>query len=220
MIISLVNQKGGVGKTTLAVCLAYQAWLDGERVLLVDADPQQSIMDWSDKRYTELPDGLSVIGMAKNTLHRDLPRVAKDYSVVVIDSPPRTTDIARSAVVASDLVVMPCTPSPWDIWACKEAISIIKEILISKEKLKFAMVINIKIANTIIGRDIKETVTELSKTLDFDIPVLTSEIYQRDIFKKTAASGLAVQEYDKEKKTTNEIRQLYEEIHKYINLGI
>lgn len=218
MIISLVNQKGGVGKTTLAVCLAYQAWLSGERVLLVDADPQQSIMEWSDKREKELPEHFSVVGMAKNTLHRDLPRVAKDYGITIIDAPPRTTDIARSTIVASDLVIIPCTPSPYDVWASKEAIKIIKEISISKEQLKYAMVINIKRANTVIGRDIKDAIIDLVKTLDFDIPVLNSEISQRIIFAETAAAGLAVQEADPEQKATKEINLLYEEIKKHTNI--
>src|SRR3546814_2822958 len=69
MIVALLNQKGGVGKTTLALHLAGQWTRQGRRVLLIDADPQGSALDWSQQRATEgLPRLFSVVGLARDTL--------------------------------------------------------------------------------------------------------------------------------------------------------
>ncbi len=86
MIISFLNQKGGVGKTTLAVHLATALARRGARVLMVDADPQGSGLDWSASRTGDPL--FPVIGLPKPTIHRELPTIAADYAHVVIDGPP------------------------------------------------------------------------------------------------------------------------------------
>ena len=108
MIISLLNQKGGVGKTTLAIHLAVALVKKKKRVLLVDADPQGSSMDWSANR--ESTTSLPVIGLPKATLHKELPKMESNYDFIIIDGSPRVYDVARSALMASDLVLIPVQP--------------------------------------------------------------------------------------------------------------
>src|ERR1700727_2375609 len=121
MIVALLNQKGGVGKTTLALHLAGEWARQGRRIILIDADPQGSALDWSEQRAKErLPRLFGVVGLARDTLHREAPELARDARHVVIDGPPRITGLMRLALLAADLVLIPAQPSPCDGWASGE----------------------------------------------------------------------------------------------------
>jgi chromosome partitioning protein len=209
MKLSIQNQKGGVGKTTLAIHISHALALTKARVLLVDADPQGSARDWAAAREDKPP--FSVIGLDRPTLHRDLPPLAKDYDHVVIDGPPRVSDLARSAIIAADLVVVPIQPSPYDVWAADEVIKLIQEASVFKENLKSVFVINRRIVNTAIGRDVGEALAEYS------IPVLKTVISQRVGFAESAAAGETVLDTDPKGAAAKEIRALTKEI---LSLGV
>jgi chromosome partitioning protein len=200
MIIGVLNQKGGVGKTTLAVNMAAALALRGNRVLLVDADPQGSSLAWSSAR--EAPPLFSVVGMAKPTLHRELPDIAQDYDAVLIDGAPRVNDLGRAAILASDFVVIPVQPSPYDVWAAAETVQLIREAQQFKENLKAAFAVNRKIAKTAIGRDVASALNH------FGIPVLPTHLAQRVVYAESAAQGLAVAEIAPSGEAAREIAAL------------
>jgi len=204
MIIALLNQKGGVGKTTLAVHIAEAISRTGKSVLLVDADPQGSALDWSENR----PDNPSfpVIGLPKANLHKELPALAKNYDVVLIDGPPRVNEIARAAIMASDIVLIPVQPSPYDVWAAKEIVDLLQEASAFKDNLKSAFVINRKISNTAIGRDVGEALA------GYSLPVLKASICQRVAFAESAAQGLTVMDVEPNGSAAKEIEKLTREL--------
>ena len=204
MRISVQNQKGGTGKTTIAIHLADALSDKDRRVLLVDADPQGSARDWAAARETEPP--FSVVGLDRPTIHRDLDRLATGYDDVVIDGPPRVSDLARSAILAADLVVIPVQPSPYDIWAADEVVKLVKEASVFKEKLKSVFLVNRKIVNTAIGRD------AILALAEYDIFVLESVVCQRVAFAESAATGQTVLEIAPYSAAAREIRDLCNEI--------
>jgi chromosome partitioning protein len=185
MIIGVLNQKGGVGKTTISVNLAAAFAKNGRRVLLVDADPQASALTWSSLRQAEPL--FPVIGMAKPTLHRELPNLAKGYDLVVIDGAPRVNELARAAMLASDLVLIPVQPSPYDVWASADTVRLVREAQQFRSSIRAAFLINRRIAKTAIGRDVATALAQFE-----DVPVLASALGQRVVFAETAARGLAV----------------------------
>ena len=204
MVISLLNQKGGVGKTTLALHLAAALAENGLRVQLLDADPQGSALDWSAMRGSEA--AFSIVGLPRPILHREAPRLTQIYDHLIIDGPPRVYEVARSAILASDVVLIPVQPSPYDVWAAKEIVELLREASSFKENLKSAFVINRKIVNTAIGRDVSEALS------GYNLPVLQSQICQRVAFAESAALGQTVLESDPQSLAAQEIRALAAEI--------
>ncbi|HUO54160.1 MAG TPA: ParA family partition ATPase [Rhodoblastus sp.] len=203
MIVGVLNQKGGVGKTTIAVNLASSFSQAGQRALLVDADPQGSALAWSAARERE-PDFV-VVGMAKPTLHREIPALARNYDVVVIDGAPRVNELGRAAIMASDLVLIPVQPSPYDVWAAAETVQLIREARQFKENLRAAFLVNRKIANTAIGRDFHAALAQFPET-----PVLDVGLAQRVVFAESAARGLSVLEAAPRGEAAREIQRLAE----------
>ena len=210
MILALLNQKGGVGKTTLATHIAGELAAAGRQVVLVDADPQASALDWSQKRaQSSLSRLFGVIGLPRETLHLEVPELAKTVNDVVIDGPPRVTALARSAVLAADLVVIPVQPSPYDVWASAEVVSLIAEARIFKPSVRAVFVINRSIVRTLISRDVRPAVQTQG------LPLLLTTISQRIVFAESVASGRLAREIDPDSTASREITSLTAELRDY-----
>jgi chromosome partitioning protein len=204
VILALLNQKGGVGKTTLSVHIAAALALQGMNVLLVDADPQGSSLDWSVARQT--PSLFPVIGLPKNNLHKEIPAHVSKYDHIIIDGPPRVNELARAAIMASDMILIPVQPSPYDVWAAQEIVDLVREASVFKEKQICRFAINRKIVNTAIGRDV------VSALSNYNIPVLKSSVSQRVSFAESANQGSTVMEQDPQGSASQEIYALVSEI--------
>lgn len=203
MIITFSSLKGGSGKSTLALHLAHSIALSKRKVLVVDADPQASAQGWAASREDAPP--FTVIGMTQNTLHRDLPGISENYDHTVIDTPPRVSALARSAILAADAVIIPVQPSSYDVWAASETVQLIDEARGFKPDLKAAFVINRRIGKTVIGRDIEEALAE------YDIPTLKSVIAQRVAFSE-ASAGYTVMELSATSAASKDIKAMSKSI--------
>jgi chromosome partitioning protein len=195
--IALVAQKGGTGKTTLAVSFAVAASNSGLVSLLIDLDPQATACKWSDRRKQDTP---LVIDAQASRLAAALGKAAQNgVDFVLIDTPPRSEQAALAAAKAADLVLIPCRPQAYDL----ETIPNSQEIL-SLSGNKPALVI----LNAVPARGDRH---EQAKTvLDrFSIPVCPHTIGARAAFGDSAALGQTPQEYDPEGKAAGEIRQAY-----------
>lgn len=203
MIVALLNQKGGTGKTTLALHLAGQWARQGARVTVVDADPQGSALDWSQARGAEArPRLFGVLGLARDTLHREAPELARSVDHVVIDGPPRVAGLMRSALLAADLVLIPVQPSPFDGWASAEMLALLAEARIYRPGLAARFVLNRCGARTVIARETGEALA------DHDPPLLAARVGQRVVFAQAARHGRLAFEIDETGAAAREIAQL------------
>jgi len=205
-VISFVNQKGGVGKTSLALNLAASFAQGGDQVLFIDADPQMSSLDWSTVRTR--PPLFNVVSMPRNTLHSQLPTLSVNYQWTIIDGPPLAGDVAKSALLASDLVVIPVQPSGADKWSTKKILDLIVEARFYKPNLNAVIAVNRKIVGTAIGK---------SFAADFEadypgFPVLDTEIGQYVAFAESLTTGATVFELDPKGAAANLIQAFADEI--------
>ena len=207
MIFGVLNQKGGVGKTTLSVNLAACLARTGARVLLIDADPQGSALDWAAARQSEPL--FSVVGFPRATIHKEIAQLGQGYEHIIIDGPPRVTDLARSAIMASDIVVIPVQPSPYEIWAAEEVVKLITEARVYKENIKSVFVVNRKITNTAIGRDVRDALAA------YPVHVLNASVAQRVVFAEAAAQGQAIFEIDPAGPAVAEMEAVAAELMEY-----
>jgi len=145
--------------------------------------------------------------MAKPSLHRELPGLAKDYDFVLIDGAPRVNELGRAAILASDFVLIPVQPSPYDVWAATDTVELIREARQFKPDLKAAFVINRMIARTAISRDAAAALAQFD-----DVPVLAAMLVQRVIYAESAAKGLAVIEAAPASEAARELENLVKQV--------
>lgn len=207
-VIAVLNQKGGSGKTTIATHLARALQLNGHEVLLVDSDPQGSARDWA-AVLSDQP--LTVVGIDRPTIDRDIKKIAQKIDYVVIDGAPQAADLAISAIKAADFVLIPVQPSPYDIWAASDLVDLVKQRMeMTDQKLKSAFVVSRAIKGTRIGSDVT------SALAGYDLPVLSSRITQRVIYPGTAASGTTVLDKNPNHESSLEIQSLAREIEEIL----
>jgi chromosome partitioning protein len=203
VIISLVNQKGGVGKTTIAINLAYCLSEMGHKVLLIDGDPQGSCL-----QYQGITDSktFDVIHHPEADIHKRINELAKGYRYTVIDAPPGTGDITLSILLASNLAIIPITPSPLDIWSSEEIDELIREARKHNRKLRGKLLISKKIVGTTPGREAREALKR------YRLGIIETEMNQRIVYVKSLIAGQSVLEYAPGSEAAREIRNLCKEI--------
>jgi chromosome partitioning protein len=202
-ILSIVSQKGGVGKSLLTVNLATTAQSAREKVFIIDLDPQASSAAWGDLREED-SDTLTV----QSAQHSRLPKVLElakksGATLTIIDTAPHSESAALTAIRAANFVLIPCRPAFFDIQSVATTIDLAQ---ISRKKA--AIVLNAVPPVGPLGDEAEESLKELGADV---APV---RIHQRIAFVHAQNTGKAAVEFDTEGKATEEIKRLYKWIRR------
>ena len=157
-------------------------------------------------RKERIPRLFGVVGLARETLHLEAPEIARTVDCVVIDGPPRVTALARSALLAADVVLVPVQPSAYDVWASLEMVALVREARVYRPQLQAAFVVNRRVAGTVIGREARSALAE------HHIPALHAEIHQRIVFADSVTAGRLAAELDPGGVAAREVRALAVEV--------
>lgn len=204
-VVSVIAQKGGTGKTTLALSLAVAAHLAGRTVAIVDLDPQATATNWHDRRGEHAP---FVISAQPARLSRVL-QTANDEGadLVVIDTPPRAEQAALSAARAATLVLIPCRPAVFDLDTVSTTLDLLK---LSGPTLPVAAVLN---GVPAIGDERTQAATILR---DLGLTVCPIALGLRKAYAQSAETGKSAQEFAPASKAADEIRAVYRFVNRLL----
>jgi chromosome partitioning protein len=201
-IITIAQQKGGAGKTTLAAQIAVAFAADGKRVVLVDIDPQASLADWHRLRNgAQVRYPLDMSAVAGYRVSTELSRVKSSYDIVIVDSPPHAETEAKLAIRAADLVLIPVQLSPMDIWATGPTVQLARAA-----GVPVLLVLNRVPPRANIVQIMRAQLAEK------ELPVAQATIGNRVAFAESMLEGLTVLESDPRSTAAAEIDALKQEI--------
>lgn len=208
-VISVVGQKGGVGKTTVSVNLSAALVEMGYSVLLVDADPQASTQDWF--LAGEGEGWPTVTATTKPILHKSNQiRSMTQYDYIVIDTPPQLGELITSALLCSDLAILPISPSRVDLAAISITVGLCEKARAFNDNLQTCLLVSRKQHGTIIGREIRKSLR--SDDLEDLFPLLKSEVTLRVAVAESPSDGQTIFTYDPKGKAAREFRRLASEV--------
>jgi chromosome partitioning protein len=209
-IIAITGRKGGIGKSTIAGNLAAEFEAMGRTVVLLDADPQHSLAAWAAQgdgmlsRCVQVVDGDGL---------RDAARKAeKEVDIVLIDTPPGMPQTAHDAAMVADLVLLPCGPSPLDLFALKDALSLTLKVRAQRrnKKPRVRFVASKVLMHTNLGRGLSSSLEKMGKKV---LP----PIGQRIVVAEAVSKGLTVAEFAPSSAAREEFQALAKAVYKIAN---
>jgi chromosome partitioning protein len=204
MILAVTNQKGGTGKSTIATNLAVCFARNGAEVLLVDADPQHSALDWRTDRPDELP-RIHVVGLPVDNLHREIPPLATKFAVLLIDGGGRITATARAAVSVADFVIVPTLPSKPDLLSTQDFFTQVIEEVRTHKTVRAGIVLNRR-KGTILSHRAEEQLRALA------YPAFETMLHDYTAYGEAYALGMGIVEYAPTSKAAKDILALFAEL--------
>jgi chromosome partitioning protein len=205
--VALIAQKGGTGKTTLAVSLAVEAARQGKSVLVIDLDPQASACRWGDRRGEDTP---AVIDAQPSRLPQALAKAAQaGVDLAIVDTPARVEQAAAEAAKMADLVLVPCKPSIWDL----DTLQVTTDLLQGRARHAPVVVMNAVPAQG--GR----TSQAVEAVRSMGLEVCPASLGLRVAFEYAAQLGRSVTEYEPEGKAATEVREVYASVCRSLNMS-
>lgn len=199
-VITIAQQKGGAGKTTVAAHIAVALSQKGNRVAVVDIDPQGSLGMWHsirEKRFGEGYTGLTFTALSGWRVGSEVSRLRRTQDFIIIDSPPHTETEARTAIRSADLIIIPVQPSPTDLWATKAT-----HELATAEKVPVRVLLNRVPANSRLAQAVSQELPDLMETT----------VGSRVLFASSLMEGRCATEVEPSSPAAQEIKALVKEI--------
>ncbi len=204
-VITIAQQKGGTGKTTITANIGVALAKTGKRVAIIDIDPQGSLTKWYSIRESKFGEGFTGLDFIANSGWRvssDIANLKYDHDYILIDSPPHTELDAKTAIECSDMVIIPAQPSPTDIWATEGTVNIAND-----NNIKNYILLNRVPPNSKLAKRITKDLENLLKT----------KIGNRVSFAACMEEGRTVIESDPNSLGAMEIKDLVKELMKLLN---
>lgn len=205
MIVAMVSEKGGVGKSTLACHLAAEWHRRGRTVLVVDCDPQGTALTWADVAAEGGHVGPVVVACG-DAVRATVERLAPSYDVVVIDTPGRLSRRQGGALMVADVVLVPCGASTADVWSATSTIDAVERARELRPELLARLALNRIDARTAQGRAAREALASVP------IPTLATSLSSRVAFSEALAVGRGVTEHAGGSSAATELRRLADEV--------
>ena len=215
-VLTVCNQKGGSGKTTVTMQLAGAFSRRGKRVLVVDADPQGTATRWAASADDETPFLASVAGLANagGKVHREVAKFVDQYDLILVDCPPAAdSPVPQRALLVSDLALVPLVPSPLDLWASVGIREVITRMSDINETLQARLLLNQAQPHQTLTRETLDILPQ------FGIELCQTQWRQRTAYRQSAVFGQTVHDLDgRAASAVAEVESLADEVSLLLSL--
>ena len=212
IILAVLNQKGGSGKTNTAVNLAGAFARHGHKPLLVDGDPQGTLTKWIANADENAKVKLRVAGLAHAgvKITQEIKKYVDDYDIIIADCPPAVDSaIPKAMLLISDLALVPIIPNPGDLWAASDLLELAEQTMGVNETLKVALLASIVRPNLAMTEHALRSMAAMKPGM----PLLKIQISQRAAYPEAMLEGDSVHSLGSPaKKAIEEVESLYREI--------